>query len=75
MKTAKTLDALLFLSEEPDEHLFINIAEAIVSYGEKALPSLKERLEKSSNGLHHQRLVVKMKDELEKIKEQLFNIL
>ena len=73
MKTAKTLDALLFLTEEPDEHLFINIAEAIVSYGEKALPSLKERLEKSSNGLHHQRLetlidIIERKNIIEKLK-------
>ena len=73
MKTAKTLDALLFLTEEPDEHLFINIAEAIVSYGEKALPSLKERLEKSSDGLHHQRLetlidIIERKNIIEKLK-------
>lgn len=49
MKTANTLDSLMFLTEEKDEHLFINIANAIVSYGEKALPSLKEKLEKSDD--------------------------
>lgn len=56
MKTANTLDALMSLTDEPDEHLFINIAEAIISYGENALPSLKEKLENSSDSTLHQRL-------------------
>lgn len=73
MKTTSTLDALMFLTEEPDEHLFINIAEAIVSYGEKALPSLKEKLQKSNDGLHHQRLetlidIIERKNIIEKLK-------
>lgn len=56
MKTTKTLDSLLFLTEEQDEHLFINIANAIISYGEKALPLLKEKLEKSDDVFIQQRI-------------------
>ncbi|MBQ5689643.1 MAG: transglutaminase family protein [Bacteroidales bacterium] len=73
MKTTSTLDALMFLTEEPDEHLFINIADAIISYGEKALPSLKDKLQKSNDGLHHQRLetlidIIERKNIIEKLK-------
>lgn len=51
MKTAdtpissSTLKSLIFLTDEPDERLFVNIANAIVACGEKALPSLKEKLD------------------------------
>ena len=56
MKTANTLDALMSLTDEPDEHLFINIADAIISYGEKALPSLKKKLNNSSDDKLYRRL-------------------
>ena len=56
MKTAKTLDSLMLLTEEQDEHLFINIANAIISYGDKALPLLKEKLEKSKDAFLQHRL-------------------
>ena len=56
MKTTKTLDALMSLTDEPDEHLFINIAEAIVSYGEQAMPSLQEKLEHTHDIILQHRL-------------------
>ena len=32
MKTTNTLKSLMFLTNEPDEHLYINIANAIFGY-------------------------------------------
>ena len=47
--TPKLLNTLLFLVDEPDEHLYINIANAILNYGESALPLLKEKLEHTTD--------------------------
>ena len=33
MKTTNTLDSLVFLTNEPDEYLYLNIANAILEYG------------------------------------------
>lgn len=56
MKTAKTLNALMFLTDEPDEQLYEQIAEAIISYGNHALPLLKTNLNNSTDLYHRQRL-------------------
>lgn len=56
MKTTSTLKSLMFLTNEPDEHLYINIANAIFDYGEKALPLLKEKLKETSDPFHRERL-------------------
>ena len=56
MKTTSTLKSLMFLTNEPDEHLYINIANAIFDYGEKALPLLKEKLKETSEPFHRERL-------------------
>ncbi len=52
----KTLDSLMFLIDEPDEHLYINIANAIVAYGEKVVPLLKNRLEQTTESYLKERL-------------------
>lgn len=56
MKTTNTLDSLMFLTNEPDEHLYVNIANAIFSYGEKALPLLKDKLNEDLDICHRERL-------------------
>ena len=43
MKTTDTLSSLMFLADEPDERLYIDIANAIINYGEVALPYLKKK--------------------------------
>ncbi|MBR5146604.1 MAG: transglutaminase family protein [Bacteroidales bacterium] len=55
-QSLKNLESLLFLTDEPDEHLYINIANAIVAYGEQVLPFLREKLEKTTDGFHAHRL-------------------
>lgn len=44
MKTTKTLDALILLTDETDANLYKYIADAIVSYGTEALPLLKKKI-------------------------------
>ena len=56
MKTTDTLNSLICLTDEPDEHLYINIADAIVSFGEEALPSLKQKINNTNDLSHRQRL-------------------
>ena len=56
MKTTDTLGSLMFLTNEPDEHLYINIADAILAYGNRALPSLKEMLKNTLDSFHKERL-------------------
>ncbi len=56
MKTTDTLHSLLFLTDDPDEHLYVNIANAIVSYGETALPYLKKKLNETTEYFHIERL-------------------
>lgn len=41
---SQKIKSLIFLLDEPDEHLYINIADAIVKCGEMALPFLREKL-------------------------------
>ena len=56
MKTTSTLESLMFLTNETDEHLYINIANAILSYGAKALLPLKDKLKETSDASHKERL-------------------
>lgn len=68
MKTTSTqssltkLKSLIFLTDEPDEHLYINIAEAIVAYGETALPFLKKKIKETMESGHRERLEFLVKD-------------
>ena len=55
-QSPKTLESLLFLTDEPDEHLYINIANAIVAYGEQVLPLLRNKLGNTTDGFHIKRL-------------------
>ena len=52
----KALDSLIFLTDEPNEHLYINIANAIVNYGVMALPLLKKKLEETTDLSHRERI-------------------
>ena len=56
IQSSKVLDSLIFLLDEPDEHLYINIANAIVAYGEQALPLLKEKMELTTDDCQRERL-------------------
>lgn len=53
---SKIIESLVFLTDEPDEHLYINIADAIVSYGETILPSLRNKLNQNLTPYHRRRL-------------------
>ena len=53
---SQKLESLLFLLDEPDEHLYINIANAIVSCGEVALPLLKNKLGQTTDSYLKERL-------------------
>ncbi len=73
MKTTDTLNALMFLTNEPDEHLYINIADAIISFGEKALPFLKKKMNAVSDFYHRQRIeyliyIIERHDIMKKLK-------
>lgn len=52
----KTLNALVFLTDEPDESSYSDIANAIISYGEKILPLLKIKLQNTVELYHRQRI-------------------
>lgn len=67
MKTTDTLTSLMSLTDEPNEHLYINIANAIINYGETALPYLKDKLKETTDNLHVERL----KNLIEVIERQL----
>lgn len=56
LPSQKALDALIFLTDEPDEHIYINIANAIVNYGENILPLLKKKLNETADVFHKERL-------------------
>ncbi len=56
MKTTNTLDSLVFLTNEPNEYLYLNIANAILEYGNEALPLLNEKLRYSTDLYHKERL-------------------
>ena len=58
MKTTDTLNSLMLLTDEPNEHLYINIANAIINYGESALPYLKKKLDETSDIFHIERLKI-----------------
>ena len=51
-----TLRSLIFLTDEPDEHLYINIADAILGYGADALPFLKKKIDEVEDSCHRRRL-------------------
>ena len=53
---SQKLESLLFLLDEPDEHLYINIANAIVSCGEVVLPLLKNKLGQTTDSYLKERL-------------------
>ena len=50
------IKSLMFLVDEPDEHLYINIANAIVACGDAALPLLKEKLDQTTEPYVQERL-------------------
>lgn len=56
MKTTNTLDSLMFLTNEPDEYLYLNIANAILEYGNDALPLLNKKLNCSTDIYQKERL-------------------
>lgn len=53
---SKILDSLIFLTDEPDEHLYNNIADAIVSYGNEAIPSLRKKMSVSNDIFQQERI-------------------
>lgn len=53
---SKILDSLIFLTDEPDEHLYNNIADAIVSYGNDAIPSLRKKMSVSNDIFQQERI-------------------
>ena len=48
--------SLIYLLDEPDEHLYINIANAIVAYGRQTLPLLKEKLGQTTDSYLKERI-------------------
>ena len=53
---SQKIESLLFLTDEPDEHLYINIANAIVAYGRQTLPLLKEKLGQTTDSYLKERI-------------------
>ena len=53
---SQKIKSLIFLLDEPDEHLYINIANAIVACGSQALPLLIEKLEQTTDSFLKERL-------------------
>ena len=53
---SQKIESLLFLANEPDEHLYINIANAIVAYGEQALPLLMQKKDSATDDFLRERL-------------------
>lgn len=53
---SQKIKSLIFLLDEPDEHLYINIAKAIIDCGEQVLPLLKEKLEQTTDSFLKERL-------------------
>lgn len=73
MKATDTLDTLLFLADEPDDNLYDYITKAILSYGEKALPSLHSKLHESDDVVLRRRLksmieIIERQDVIDKLK-------
>lgn len=56
MKTTNTLSSLMVLTDEPDENLYISVVNAILAYGNEALPSLKEMLKNTLDSFHRERI-------------------
>ena len=50
------IKSLIYLLDEPDEHLYINIANAIVAYGRQTLPLLKEKLGQTTDSYLKERI-------------------
>ena len=53
---SQKIKSLIFLLDEPDEHLYINIANAIVACGEQSLPLLKEKLNQTTDSFLKERI-------------------
>lgn len=53
---SQKIKSLIFLLNEPDEHLYINIANAIVACGEQSLPLLKEKLNQTTDSFLKERI-------------------
>ncbi len=56
-KDERELKALISLTDEPDERIFSELAEKILSYGTKAVPFLEEKWENSFDTLMQQRIL------------------
>lgn len=56
VKTTNTLDSLILLTDETDEDLYGYIADAIVSHGNDALPSLKKKLSMCKEAFQRERV-------------------
>lgn len=56
METTRTLNALMSLTDEPNEKLYCMIADKIVSCGEQILPLLKKNLVKAKDDFHYKRI-------------------
>lgn len=54
--TQKELDSLIFLLEDPDEEVYANVYEKIISLGDKVIPDLEKTWESEFNSLQQQRI-------------------
>ncbi len=74
MKTTKTLDALILLTDETDINLYKYIADAIVSYGTDALPLLRKKISTSNDICQQERIesliyVIEHNDVVKKLRQ------
>jgi len=54
--TQKELDSLIFLLEDPDEEVYANVSEKIISLGDTVIPDLEKTWESDFNSLQQQRI-------------------
>jgi len=54
--TQKELDSLIFLLEDPDEEVYANVSEKIISLGDKVIPDLEKTWESEFDSLQQQRI-------------------
>jgi len=50
------LDSLIFLLEDPDEDVYANVSEKIISLGDRVIPDLEKTWESDFNSLQQQRI-------------------
>jgi len=73
-KDEREIKALISLTDEPDEHIFEEIAAKIFSYGANAVPFLEERWENSFDPAMQQRILnIIHKIQYDSITEELGN--